>query len=76
MHALSFQLSALGMGLLLIGLGIGWWGAQFFQRHARSACYQELVRLRYAHQRLQQDFTELSNRTAESEAEKTERWLN
>ncbi|MFM2318362.1 MAG: hypothetical protein RLZZ215_983 [Pseudomonadota bacterium] len=70
MHALSFQLSALGMGLLLIGLGIGWWGAQFFQRHARSACYQELVRLRYAHQRLQQDFTELSNRTAESEAEK------
>ncbi|SKA79474.1 hypothetical protein SAMN02745130_02006 [Thiothrix eikelboomii] len=72
MHALSFQLSALGIGLLLLGLGIGWWGAHFFQRHARSACYQELVRLRYAHQRLQQDFTELNKHTTHAEAEKNQ----
>lgn len=72
MHALSFQLSALGIGLLLIGLGVGWWGAHFFQRHARSACYQELVRLRYAHQRLQQDFIELNKQTTQAEAEKNQ----
>lgn len=60
MHALSFQLSAFGIGLLLLGLGAGWWAAQFFQQHSRTACYQELVRLRYAHQRLQQDFADLN----------------
>ncbi|MFI0399904.1 MAG: hypothetical protein ACH34X_12520 [Thiolinea sp.] len=72
MHALSIQLSALCIGLLLVGLGAGWWAAHFFQRQSRSACYQELVRLRYAHQRLQQDLTELSKQAANCEAEKTQ----
>lgn len=72
MHALSIQLSALCIGLLLVGLGAGWWAAHFFQRQSRSACYQELVRLRYAHQRLQQDITELSKQAANCEAEKTQ----
>lgn len=72
MHALSFQLSAFSIGLLLMGLGAGWWVAQFFQKHSRTACYQELVRLRYAHQRLQQDFTELMQKKIQCEAEKQE----
>lgn len=70
MHALSFQLSALGIGLLLLGLGIGWWTAHFFQQHSRTACYQELVRLRHAHQRLQHDFTELNQHAHYCELEK------
>lgn len=72
MHVLSFQFSALGIGLFLIGLGVGWWGVEFFQRHARSACYQELVRLRYAHQRLQQDFNEVTQQASNCETEKTQ----
>lgn len=72
MHALSIQLSVLCIGLFLVGLGAGWWAAQFFQRQSRSACYQELVRLRYAHQRLQQDLTALSAQAANCEAEKTQ----
>lgn len=70
MHALSFQLSALGIGLFLLGLGLGWWTAHFFQQHSRTACYQQLVRLRYAHQRLQQDFAELNQHAHYCEAEK------
>lgn len=70
MHALSIQISAIGTVLFLLGLGVGWWAAQFFQKHSRTACYQELVRLRYAHQRLQQDFSELNQHAAYCEAEK------
>ncbi|HPY39343.1 MAG TPA: hypothetical protein PLM98_02400 [Thiolinea sp.] len=72
MHALSFQISAICIGTCLIGLGLGWWAAQFFQRHSRSACYQELIRLRYAHQRLQQDLTVLSQQASSCEAEKNQ----
>ena len=72
MYALSIQLSAICIAVLLVGLGAGWWAAQFFQQQSRSACYQELVRLRYAHQRLQQDLTELNLRAAHCETEKAQ----
>ncbi|TXH69795.1 MAG: hypothetical protein E6Q83_08115 [Thiothrix sp.] len=70
MHVLSFQLSALGIGLFLLGLGVGWWAAHFFQQYIRTACAQELARLRYAHQRLQQDFNTLSQQATHCEHEK------
>lgn len=70
MHALSFQISAISVGLFLLGLGAGWWLAQLFHQYTRTACYQDLVRLRYAHQRLQQDVRELNQQLAHCEAEK------
>lgn len=72
MYALTVQFSALLIGLLLIGVGLGWWVAQFFQHNTRSACYQDLVRLRYAHQRLQQDLSALTQQAARCEQEKAE----
>lgn len=72
MYALTFQLSALLIGILLIGLGLGWWAAHFFQQNNRTACYQDLVRLRFAHQRLQQDFTALSTQAYQCELEKNQ----
>ena len=69
MHALSLQLSVLLVGLFLIGLSLGWWLAIFFQRPAKDSCYQELIRLRHIHQRLQNDHIQLNTRLTACEQE-------